>query len=767
MGLHTGEPLAVPPKYVGMDVHKAARIMAAAHGGQVLLSQATQQLVPGSEVMSDLGEHRLKDLTSSVRLYQLGLDLFPPLETLERHPTNLPVQPSALVGRAGEVAEVISLVRAQRVVTLVGPGGTGKTRLALQAAAELLEDFRDGVFFVDLAPLVEPAAVISATLQTLGLRESGEESSEHILARFLRERRMLLVFDNFEHLLGAAASVATLVRGAATLHLLATSRAPLRIAGECEFPVPPLVQDEAVILFSERASAVDPGFRPDGGVADICRRLDGLPLAIELAAARVNLLSPAELLARLDERLAVLTTGARDAPARQQTLRATIEWSYDLLSASNRTHFARLGVFVGGCTLHAAEAICAGASDGGANILESFGMLVDNNLLRRFPSGEGRTRFAMLETVQEYAREQLKRSGELDRQRDMHAQYFVELAERAEPQLKGPNQLEWLDRLDEDYDNLRAALSWLAESRQFELEQRLAAAMGWFWYLRTYPRDGREALEHALRADPNGSVSLRAKLADALCQSLLQLGLMAELERVAAEHLALARESGDQRLLGRALTNVAVASGVRGGLVRARALGEESVAVLRAEDSPWELCLALLNLGITLLIENRPEDAPRRREILEDGLVIARAVGERQNLSRALGNLADVCFKEKRYTEARRLEMEAASVASELEDQELLMAALHGLARIAVAEEHEDVAARLLGAAQAVCDNRALGLQPKMAEERRQMMVAARRRLGQAFDVLFEEGRKLDPLDALEAAECGAAELSTARRGNG
>jgi len=736
MGIHTGKPLAAPPKYVGMDVHRAARIMAAGHGGQVLLSQATQQLVADGVETIDLGEHRLKDLREPVRLYQLGPDPFPPLRTLELHPTNLPVQPTALVGRDREVAEVVAQTQAHRVVTLLGPGGTGKTRVALQAAAELLEEFPDGVFFVDLAPLVEASTLLPAIAQTLGLRESGGESSEQVIGRFLRGRRVLLVLDNFEHLLDAAPQVGGLLRGAAGLHLLATSRAPLRIAGECELPVPPLAEDEAIALFSERATAVDPRFAPDAIVADICRRLDGLPLAIELAAARVKILTPAELLARLDERLAVLTAGARDAPARQQTLRATLEWSFDLLQESDRTAFTRLGVFVGGCTLEAADAICGGGSD----MLESFGVLVDNSLLRHSSS-----RFAMLETVQEFARELLERSGERDRLRDLHAQYFIELAERAEPELKGPNQLNWLDRIDGDYENLRAALSWLAESGQSELEQRLAGALGWFWYMRTYPRDARDALEHALGSSPGGSLSLRAKLADALCQSFLQLGALDELEQAAAQHLALVREAGDGRLLGRALTNAAVAAGTRGELARARALGEESVALLRTVEGTWELCLALLNLGLTLSLSG---DAAGARNRYEEGLELARAAGERQNLSRALGNLASSCFEEKDYAQARRLEVEAASVAAELGDQELVASCIFGLAKTALAEEQADLAARLLGAAESLRNRRAVAVQGQSVEDWDQAMAGARSRLGDAFDEFFEAGKEFDPVEA-------------------
>src|SRR5437899_3322253 len=431
VGIHTGEPILDPPKYIGLDVHRAARVMAAGHGGQVLMSESTRALVDDGVLVRDLGGHRRKDLSGPQRLYQLGADEFPPLKTL--HQTNLPVPPTQLVGRDREIDDLLELLRRDdvSVVTLTGAGGSGKTRLVLQAAAEAAEDYADGVWFVGLAALTDVDLVTAAIAQTFGLREGSGRTYGEVLGDYLRSRRLLLVLDNLEQLLPEVAPVvADFAAEFAGVDFLATSREPLRIGAEREYPVPRLAAAEAVILFAERAGLELDGDRP--AVAAICARLDGLPLAIELAAARVKVLPPAKLLERLEERLPLLTGGAREAPERQRTLRATIAWSHDLLDEHEQQLFARLAVFAGGCTLEAAEAVCDAEVD-------TLGSLLEKNLLRRDES-----RYRMLETIREFARERFDEAADADEIRRRHAEHFLAIAREAQPELVRRDQREFL-----------------------------------------------------------------------------------------------------------------------------------------------------------------------------------------------------------------------------------------------------------------------------------------------------------------------------------
>jgi predicted ATPase/DNA-binding SARP family transcriptional activator len=441
VGLHTGTPLVGEEGYVGIDVHRAARISAAAHGGQVLMSEATAALV--EDGLLPLGEHRLKDLLEPLALFQLGDGAFPAPRSLGA--SNLPEQPTPFAGRERELAQVLALLhdRHVRLVTLTGPGGSGKTRLALQAAAEAATEFSDGVFWVPLQALRAPELVEPAISQIVGARED--------LVGDLGSNRALLLLDNFEQVIGAAPKLGELCARLPNLKLLVTSREPLHLAAEREYPVPPLREREAVAFFGERARAVRPDFEDDDLVPEICRRLDCLPLALELAAARVKALSTQDLARRLGRRLPLLTGGPRDAPERQRTLRATIEWSYELLTPESQRVFTSLAVFVGGCTLEAAEEVC------GAD-LDSVVELVDKNLLGR--EGE---RYFMLETIGEYALERLAASGEQTELRRRHAEYYLGLARSIEDTIRSPQAAALLDRLERDHHNLRAALDWLAD----------------------------------------------------------------------------------------------------------------------------------------------------------------------------------------------------------------------------------------------------------------------------------------------------------------
>ena len=441
MGLQTGEPLVVDGHYSGIDVHKAARICDAGHGGQILLSQSTFELLETSSRIRDLGQYRLKDLGEPVRLYQFGDAEFPPVRSL--HSTNLPVAPTPLVGRERELEEATRLLRAHRLVTLTGAGGSGKTRLALQLAADVADDFPDGVSGCRYTALRDPELVLPTIARELGASEKVVEQIGH--------RRLLLVLDNFEQLLPSASKLSDLLTRLDHVKLLVTSREPLHVAAERAYPVAPLREREAVALFLDRAQAVHPDLAHEGEIVEICRRLDCLPLALELAAARVKALSIPELLKRLDKRLPILTGGPLDAPERQRTLRATIAWSYELLTPEEQRVFAALAVFTGGCTLEAAEEICDAT-------LDTIAALIDKSLLRR-----EQDRYTMLETIAEYALERLEELGELEQLRRRHGEYYVKHARSVRRLIRSPQAAKLLDRLERDHGNLRDALSWVPD----------------------------------------------------------------------------------------------------------------------------------------------------------------------------------------------------------------------------------------------------------------------------------------------------------------
>jgi len=507
IGLHTGEPDLVDGQYVGLDVHRGARVMAAGHGGQVLVSEATQALLDERVRLHDLGEHRLKDFSEPQRLYQLEIDglpaEFPPLTTLENRPTNLPASTSTFIGRARELAEVESLLAGAdlRLLTLTGPGGAGKTRLALKVAANMIDDFSSGVFFVSLAPVRDWELVIPAIARALGLREYPGETILETLTEYVRDRELLLVLDNLEQVVAAAPAVTGLLASAPGLRVLATSRVSLNLSGESTYAIPVLESSEAVKLFVDRARAAAADFAltsdNEQAVAEICRRLDELPLAIELAAPRVRVLTPAALLRRLDQALSLLTGGAQDLDERQRTLRATIEWSHKLLLDDEKALFARLGALVGGCRLEAAEALCDLGGSLGPGVLDGLGSLADKSLLRRTTDSDGEPRFWMLETIREYAVEMLEASGEAEEARRLHADYYADEAERLDVESRTGDRPSCLARLDDDYANLSAALDLARDTRDGELMLRFVTALWGFWSTRGYVAEGRRALEDA------------------------------------------------------------------------------------------------------------------------------------------------------------------------------------------------------------------------------------------------------------------------------
>ena len=534
MGLHTGTPLVTDEGYIGGDVHRAARIAACGHGGQVLVSSSTAALLDGA-ALHDLGEHRLKDLSAPERIYQVGVREFPALKSLYR--TNLPIPTTPFLGRERELGEALVLLSRDdvRLLTMTGPGGTGKTRLAMQTAGALAERYPDGVWWVPLAPLHDPGLVLETAAQAVGAKAG---LTEHIA-----DKSMLLLFDNFEQVIEAADGLSDLLATCPNLDLLVTSREPLHLTGEQEYPVPPLVHEEGVGFFLARARAVKPDFAADDAVSEICRRLDDLPLALELAAARVKALSSAQILERLEQRLALLTGGARDLPERQRTLRAAIEWSHELLTSEERRLFARLAVFNGSCTLEAAERI----ADADLDALHS---LVDKRLLRQADE-----RFLMLATIREYAAERLDDSGEAGGLRQHHAEHFVALAEEAEPSVLGISPSEWLDRLERDHDNLRAALDWLEAAGESQLALRLGGAVWEFWCLRGHFAEGWRRLDELLGIDDQPTLARAKALTGAVHLGSGESSYAKATQRGRAEQaLALYRELGEAWEQGRSLT---------------------------------------------------------------------------------------------------------------------------------------------------------------------------------------------------------------------
>jgi predicted ATPase len=717
MGIHTGTPLLSEEGYVGHDVHRAARIAAAGHGGQVLVSTSTAALLDTDD-LRDLGEHRLKDLSGPERIYQLGEGEFPPLRTLNA--ANLPVAANPLIGREGELTELMSLLRdGARLVTVTGPGGTGKTRFALQGAAELADEFVDGVFWVPLQALSDARLVVPAVAQTLG---AGDDLAGH-----LRGRRTLLLLDNLEHLLAAAPELAELLATCADLHLLVTSRAPLRIAGEHELPLDPLPDREASTLFVERARDVGRRLDPDETVAAICRRLDNLPLALELAAARTKLLDAPSLLIRLEHSLPVLTGGRRDAPERQQTLRATIEWSYELLDEEAKRLFARLAVFAGSFSFEAAEEICDAD-------LDALAALVELSLLK--PVGEAR--FLMLETIGEYARERLDDSDESEALRSRHAEHFLALV----PPMWGDRGFrarskDELDGLAADYDNVRAALEWLRGTDDVDRVLGLATALVPFLNARGRITEIRPLLEpilsEASHADP-------ARRADALATlAIYAPDLDPEARRQsAAEGLALARMADDTDRIQRALRTVAR---FQEDPTERRRLLLECEELARELDDPWSLGYVQMLLGQSALESGRYEEARAR---LNEQLALFERIGTVFEIATSLMDLGFLAVLDDRGEDPRRLFGQSLRLMLEVGATNFASACFEGLAAVALAEGDAEAATRLLAAAAANREDK----QDEIVEDYQRPILerteaASRERLGPRFEAEWEAGKAL------------------------
>jgi predicted ATPase len=723
-GMHAGVDERRDNDFFGSGVNRAARIMSVAHGGQVLLSQAVAALVgdrlPEDVSLRDLGSVRLRDLANPERVYQvvhpqLRQD-FPALRSLEARPNNLPQQVSSFVGRERELADIRAQLGNTRLLTLFGAGGLGKTRLSLQVAAEVLDDYPDGVWFVDLAPMTDERLVPQAAASVLGVKEEAGHPVLEALVKYVSDRNLLLILDNCEHLLHACAVLAAqLLQSGPPLKILASSREPLHVSGEATYHVPSLsvpeplttitipalAKYEAVRLFVDRARAVQPTFQitdaNSRALVDICHRLDGIPLALELAAARVRALSVEEIAARLSDRLGLLTRGDRTALPRQQTLRASIDWSYDLLTDDERALLRRLSVFAGGWTLEAAEAVGADGDVEKAEILDLLTNLVEKSLVTLEAE---RARYRLLETIREYTQERLDESGEHDQTCSRHLAFYVALAERAMPELVGPMQGDWFARLDLERENLIAAHAWCDRTRDgAELGLRLVHSAKLYWLNR-----GLLGLRHRLTVEALARTGAQERNL-ARCRGLFGagqvccfMGRFADATKYLEECLAIARELDDKGRIAAALQYLGMAALGEGDLATARGHLEEALALAQAHGNKRELAAAFNNLAQLDRAEGSLETA---EPLYEKVLALAHELGDRETIAIALLNLAMVAVGRRSPDRARRMLLEVIEIAEETGAKRVGQSGLEVCAGLASLNREYEVAARFYGAAEA------------------------------------------------------------------
>lgn len=826
MGIHTGaaqlaEDTSVEGPYSGYaTLALTQRIMSAAHGGQILLSQITHDLVweqlPFEVTLRDMGEHHLKDLLHPLHLYQvIAADLpadFPPLKTLESFPHNLPIQLTSFIGREYEVVEVKRLLSNTRLLTLIGPGGTGKTRLSLQIAQESLSSFIDGVWFVELAPLASPSLIPQTIGTIFGLRELPNIPILNIVTDYLRAKQSLLILDNCEHLIETCAKLSDhLLHSCPYLKIIASSRESLGIAGETAYRVPSLslpnqaqvrrealMESESVRLFVDRAAAVNPKFHLTeenaSFVAQISRRLDGIPLALELAAARSSVFSPEQISSRLDDRFKLLTGGSRTALERHQTLRALIDWSYDLLSNEEQRLLRYLSVFASGWTFEAAEAVCSDL-----DILSLLTQLVNKSLVMA-DEHVGITRYRLLETIRQYARDKLLEVRESEHVRNRHLDFFLKFAEEAEPHFNSPDEMKWVSRLEAEVDNLRAAIEWAMENN-VEITLRLGVALHLFWSRHGYEEEGRRLLGEALtRLKALSPVEdeaahqrtlLQAKALNALGVLGFGLGDFLGSVKVFEQSVELSRQIGEKHTLSWALSYIGSASAFMGIVENSYSAAEEGLTLARQVGDKVLLGLALINMAATAAMVHH--DPKTVQEYTEEGLQLLRDIGARWAVAMlsfgmgmsaaAQGNYAEAyslfeaclpLFSELRdrhrvnmvhselahierrqghYAEAKPLYRETIQEWQRLGHRAAIAHQLECFAMIAKAQEEDEHAAKLFGAAEALRENINIPMTPFERVEYEREVNDLRANMDEsAFAKAWAEGRALTMEQAVEYA---------------
>jgi predicted ATPase len=782
MAVHTAAATPQDRDYLAPGLNRLARLLAAGHGGQVLLSSATQNLasdaLPTGAGLRDLGEHPLRDLYRPERVFQLlHPDLpadFPSIRTLATRPNNLPLQPTPFLGREEQVEQIVDLLRREgvRLLTVTGPGGVGKTRVALQAAADVLEDFPDGVWFVDLSVLDDPALVSSVIAGVLGVRGEGRELTEQ-LGGVLGGKQLLLVLDNFERVVEATQMISDLLARVPGLNVLATSRTPLHAYGEREYPLAPLPlpdltrlppleqmnQYEAVRLFIERAQAVKPDFVVTNAnapaVAEICHRLDGLPLAIELAAALVKMLPPQALLKRLEKRLPLLGGGARTLPARQQTMRNAVAWGHDLLTPEEQVLFRRLAVFPGGCTIEAAEAVASG--DGILDVFGGMASLVDKSLLRQEEGSEGEPRFRMLETVREYGVERLEASGEEDAVRHRHAAYYAALGLTGDAErLLLLAVSATLDRFEVEIDNLRAAMTWAERARDAETGLGAALTFGILVFFRGQLAEGREWLTRLLALDAVVPIAMRARAVSMVGWTALFQGDLDSAEEAAGQAVELA--ATDPATLSIALNLLGCVFWDRGLLAEARQRFEDALVIARSLPNADDLTpLILGNFGLLAQQQGHYREA---REAHEAGLAALRNVGLTYSHAVITGNLAHLAWEEGDHPRSASLTLESLNFGQTVRNSYNVATSLELAARHVLAAGRLREAARLLGAAEALRRRAGIPIDIQLAAAHQTLLAHVRDLLGEtAWTQARVEGESLSLDQAISEAKDVMAEV--------